>query len=456
MSVVCGTDFTEHAAEAATAAAALCVRWGQPLTLVHVREPAAILQLQEESHSAVTAQLDAEVHRLRSLGITVTSEILEGAPDEALVDFASRTTATLIVVGALGRRSGARWSIGSIADRVAQTSRVPVLIVRTAAPFQAWARSERPLRVLVGADFSATADAAIAWVRSLRRLGGCDLRAGHVYRPPHEHARLGIRGPTSLVDAHPEVARVLTGELAARLGMAANGAVDIRIGASCGRIADALLLMAEREATDLLVVGTHQRTGLSKLWHGSISCSVVQAASMAVACVPIPEPPEAPRRELPDVDSVLAPTDFSDLANAAIPHAYAVVDESGTVHLLHVVEMVEPAVQPNPLYAHYVPGRTPTPEERRRQHADLAARLEALIPAGAEARAVRTEVHVIEGQDVAASIEQTAERLQVSLVCLGSHGRSGAARAILGSVASAVIAASHRPVLVVRVPRDPT
>jgi nucleotide-binding universal stress UspA family protein len=126
MSVVCGTDFSEHAAEAATAAAAIAVRWGRPLTLVHVCEPTALRPLAEDARAAIVARLDAEADRLRSLAATVRSELLEGAPDEALVDFASRTSAALIVVGARGRRSGARWFIGSIADRVARTSRVPI------------------------------------------------------------------------------------------------------------------------------------------------------------------------------------------------------------------------------------------------------------------------------------------------------------------------------------------
>ena len=55
---------------------------------------------------------------------------------------------------------------------------------------------------------------------------------------------------------------------------------------------------------------------------------------------------------------VLVPTDFSEAGLTAIPYAYAVTARGGTVHLLHVVE---PVTAPNPLYAHYVPGRMPTP-----------------------------------------------------------------------------------------------
>src|SRR3990172_330202 len=132
---------------------------------------------------------------------------------------------------------------------------------------------------------------------------------------------------------------------------------------------------------------------------------------------------EEGERAIPQVHSVLATTDFSDLANRAIPQAYAVVDDGGFVHLLHVLELAEPLVPPNPLYAHYTPGRAPTPEERRRLHEDLSARLRMLVPTGASSRGIQTVVHVVEDPKVPAAIAQMAERIGASLICLGSHGR---------------------------------
>jgi len=153
---------------------------------------------------------------------------------------------------------------------------------------------------------------------------------------------------------------------------------------------------------------------------------------------------------IPAVRTVLATTDFSALADHAIPHAYSVVDDGGTVHLLHVIEQIEPRRVPNPLYAHYVPGRTPTPEERMRQHAELEVRLRALVPESARARSIHTEVHVVEAADVAAAVVAAAGRLDANLVCMGTHGRSGLVQSFLGSVAGAVLASNSRPVLLVR------
>jgi nucleotide-binding universal stress UspA family protein len=154
---------------------------------------------------------------------------------------------------------------------------------------------------------------------------------------------------------------------------------------------------------------------------------------------------------LPELRSVLAPTDFSECGRAAIPYAYGVVARGGCVHLLHVIE---PHPTPNPLYAHYTPGRTPTPEERARQEADLHAKLEALVPPAAKARGVRTAVELVEGRDVAQLVCELADRIDADAICIGTHGRSGLARAVLGSVAEKVLRHTRRAVMLVRLPGE--
>jgi nucleotide-binding universal stress UspA family protein len=145
--------------------------------------------------------------------------------------------------------------------------------------------------------------------------------------------------------------------------------------------------------------------------------------------------------------SVLAPTDFSECGLAAIPRAYALVEPGGSVHLLHVVVIEE---MPNPLYAHYTPGHVPTPEERARLDAQLRERLESLAPASASAAGVRTVPHVVHGDDVAGLVCAAAEQLDVDAICLGSHGRGGLARMLLGSEAQSVLQHTRREVVVVR------
>jgi nucleotide-binding universal stress UspA family protein len=64
--------------------------------------------------------------------------------------------------------------------------------------------------------------------------------------------------------------------------------------------------------------------------------------------------------------------------------------------------------------------------------------------------AVRLEARAIENVGAAAGIVQTAKSEGADLIVMGSHGRSGIARLMLGSVTNRVLAETHIPVLVVR------
>ena len=156
--IICGTDFSENARQAANVAAALATRLSAPLVLVHA---AGLLNQgsTSEAYDAVIAsfrkRLHEEAEHLRGLGATVEETLSAGAPDEMLAQLAQQRQARLLVVSSLGLRAPTRSLLGSVAERTAESSPVPTLVVRDAAPFESWARGERPLNVFVGADFTA-------------------------------------------------------------------------------------------------------------------------------------------------------------------------------------------------------------------------------------------------------------------------------------------------------------
>jgi len=76
--------------------------------------------------------------------------------------------------------------------------------------------------------------------------------------------------------------------------------------------------------------------------------------------------------------------------------------------------------------------------------------LRALIPPRESLRGREVEPLVLRSADAADAICQAAERLGLETICLGTHGRSGATKALLGSVAQSVVANTRRPVLLVR------
>jgi nucleotide-binding universal stress UspA family protein len=436
MSIVFGTDFSERAMKAGRAAAELARRTGEVLHLVHVTEYGSAGRASSTEDSLrreLLSRLEAQAAELRTGDTQVELHLLEGTPDEVLVEHAAVVHASLLIVSHHGQRAP-RWRIGNVAERAVQSARCPVLVVRSGDPLAAWARRERSLRVLLGLDFSPPSDAAVAWVRKLRTLGNCEVVAAHHYWGADAHVRYGLPlSPESEVT--PEVEEALRRDLTARLGdMPGTGAVWVHLDPGLSRPADSLVALARKEEADLIVVGTHQRTGASKWWYGSVSQRIVHESPVSVLCVPASS---ATALTIPEVRRVLVPTDLSDVGISAIRHAYSLVPAGGSVYLLHVLESLG------------APGAAPahTPEQER-----LAEVLRGLIPPEAAVRGISTRVEVVRGRKVFEAIHQAAERFGCDIICLATHGRSGLTKALVGSVAQEVLQNSTRPVLLVRPP----
>lgn len=452
MNLIFGTDFSESSRHAGDVAAALANRLKDTLWIVHALEPYGLEPLSPSAQTAIVTdleqRLDQEGERLKLSQARIRRELLTGDPDEILNQKARGSDTRLVVVSSLGRGKPGRWLIGSVAERVAEGCPVPTLVVRESPGLIEWCRKQRPLRVLCAFDHSAPAEAALAYVRELRRIGPCEVIVTYANWPPADKHRLGVPGPVTLESNRPEIQAVLERDLREHVtAVLGNEPIELRVEPGWGRPDLRLIEIARQERADLILTGTHQRKGLNRLWHASTSRGLLLHAPTNVLIVPESAAPA--QQGIPSVRRVLVATDLSELGDHAIPQAYAALPSGGQVQLITVVP---PWELPGPLVPHYSPRRL-----NRKQHQQLVAdslkKLRDRIPAEAEARGITTEVEVVQARDVADGIQQAAERLGADLICVGSHGRSGLSKAILGSVASGVISRTHRPVLVVRAPQ---
>ena len=135
-------------------------------------------------------------------------------------------------------------------------------------------------------------------------------------------------------------------------------------------------------------------------------------------------------------DTVLCPTDLSDTGNRAIPLAYRLAADGGTVHLLHVCE---PPHLGNPLYEQYVHGYVPTPEETDAGRERVKRDLHALAPDSALEQGIRTEFHIVDAVNVSDAIHDHQKSLGAGVVVMGTHGRTGLGKLLMGSVATDVV-----------------
>jgi nucleotide-binding universal stress UspA family protein len=446
MSIVCGTDFSEMAAHAATAAGCLAARTGQTIHLVHALDIAPHAVHEQPGHPLMLwaeSRLGTEAERLRGLGATVQAHAVAGPADSLLQTIAHDVTAQLIVVGAVGQHGNESRKLGSRADRTAEKSRRPVLTVRDSAPFVAWFGEARPLRVVMGIDESESAENAARWLDGLCRLGAVEVTLAHLYWPPEAMYRLGLEGIRSFVEPDPELVKTLEQQFSKRFdGLLHAKSRMYRIEPHMGRVGDGLAALAAETKADLLVLGCRGVGPLQRFWDGSTARHALNVAQMSVACVP---PPEGVRGlHVPRLRQVLVATDFSELGNGAIPLAYAAAGTGATIHLIHVIKSGRLGIDPYDIFH-------PTPDQTTAE-ATLGARsrLSELIPADASGKGVTTQIHVLEANDPSEVICQAAERLSVDLICLGTHGRTGLAKAALGSVAARVLTHSRRPLLLAR------
>ena len=447
MKLVVGTDFSENARAAGITAAALARRWNDTLALAHVLDESMSQRLPEEVRETLAAstndRLHSEAERLSSDGVKVEEHMLSGAPEQALAELATRSDARLVIVSSVGHRPG-EWLLGSVAERTAEVSPVPTLVVRSAGPFEAWARGERPLKIFIAVDFTDASDRAVQWVKNLIAAGPCEIVLGYVDWPLGEEPRLWLGWTPLPSHEAPEVQTILKRELRDR-AVTVLGKTDVRVRSepSMGRPDVRLIEIAREEEADLIVTGTHQRRGVTRLWHPSISRALLRYAPMSVLCVPVVSPEEIPHHSAP-IRRVLVAVDLNEHGGRAVPYAYGVVNSGGIVRLVHVVTPHEVTTSPH--------AGSPHAKSRVRELAETKKRLGALAPEDAEARGIVTEVTVLEADDVADAIRQAADHFGADVVCVGAHKRFGLSQIVLGSVAKVVMTRRRRPVLIVRDP----
>jgi nucleotide-binding universal stress UspA family protein len=290
--------------------------------------------------------------------------------------------------------------------------------------------------ILHPTDFSEPAWRAFNLAGSLAHVQGARLIVLHVADP--------LTDP-----AHPLVGGLPLDkqrQLLEQLRLEVHGVPVERRLASGGPAAE-ILKTARETGCDLIVMGTHGRTGLGRLFMGSVAEQVVRQAPCPVVTVksaprePAPEaegaseaaaqPPAAPIR------TVLHPTDFSEPCAEAFRVACALArDQSARLIVVHVAvgPPVAPVNQPLP---------PPLPEDPRAKLEELLRQSQASAPG------LQADYRVEQGH-AATCIVGAAQETQCDLIVMGTHGRTGFGRALMGSVAEQVLRTAPCPVVTVR------
>lgn len=154
------------------------------ITIFEVVDPAPwfdlpLLDVRSQAMETATSYLAIQAERLRGAGLTIETAVRLGHPAEEILVQALARQAELVVMSTHGRSGLPRRALGSVAERVARATPVPVLLL----PAQAQATLSRAepqaspslYRLLVPLDGSVTAEAALAPAIELAGLLGAEV-----------------------------------------------------------------------------------------------------------------------------------------------------------------------------------------------------------------------------------------------------------------------------------------
>ncbi|MEF8824882.1 MAG: universal stress protein [Halapricum sp.] len=200
----------------------------------------------------------------------------------------------------------------------------------------------------------------------------------------------------------------------------------------------AILRYATEQDIDLIVMGTHGRTGVERYLLGSVTEKVVRLSDVPVLTVQAEDESDV---TYPYTD-ILVPTDGSEGAEAAISPAVDVARTyDARIHALSVIATMAMGVDV----------RSRAILDALEESARSA--VETIEKQAAQASVSAVETAIQHGYPYR-TIRSYVEENDVDLVVMGTHGRSGIERYLLGSVAEKTVRTSPVPVMTVRMPES--
>lgn len=307
MRVLIATDLSPHAEDALVLVAGLAMPAGSAVRIVHVIEPfpainalapAAMLALAAEGERELMAELDRRAAMFRERAVVVQTALVMGRPADMIVDEAQRFHADLVVVGSRGRRRVAAMLLGSVSAEVVDRAPCPVLV----------ARGRALTRLILAEDGSEVAAAGADLVTNLPALRALPVQVVSVVDAPFPFtAANSDAGPSmhaaiqAYYDSLPslrEATSRIANDRSTRLSAAGvTATAEMREGDA----ADELIAAAAASHADGIVIGSHGRTGVSRLFLGSVARTVLFNAPCSVLIVraPVAARNGAPRVAIP-------------------------------------------------------------------------------------------------------------------------------------------------------------
>lgn len=306
--------------------------------------------------------------------------------------------------------------------------------------------------ILVPLDGSAFGEHALPLALALARRTSATLSLVHVHVPEGAGAALEalpfFGAPARDVGVERE--RAYLDAVVARV--AARGQAPVTAALVDGPVARTLAERAREAGVGLVVLATHARTGMSRLWHRGVAAYLTRHLSVPIVLVHAPDGDAAPDLAAePRLEHVLLPLGGAAYSEGVLEHAAALGEAAGARFTL--LRVVAPPYEIGYTLLGQDGHVNPFQLENRRREAleyleGIAGRL--------RARGLRVACDVVAGGDAAQTIAEYVERSgDVGLVAMETHGLGGAAHLLSPGVVETLVHDTRVPVLVHHAPPAP-
>lgn len=279
--ILVATDFSARSDRAIRRATLLAKRFGASISLIHVIDDEQPKRIIKAEQAAALAVLSEQAQSLREIdAVACDHRIVLGDPFQGIIKAAEESAPDLLVIGPHRRQALKDVFVGTTAERTIRESRRPVLMANSVpASFYR--------HVLVAVDLSDFSGDALRAVMSLGLAEHAAVSVVHVFDAPGT----GLMKRASVADDQVEDYLVdernrAAGELTAFLSALNFSPIRQLLKYNATSAANCICLAAQEVSADLVVIGTHGRTGVTKLLLGSVAEEVLRIADHDVLAVP--------------------------------------------------------------------------------------------------------------------------------------------------------------------------
>jgi universal stress protein E len=274
------TDMTPRSDRAVERAVKLAGTWQAPLTILHVVNDELPQSTQRVGIEEAEQVLAAQISPWRESGVNVVFAVIKGHDYEAIIAQAQKEEAKFIVMGTHRKMLMREHWLGTTVDQVVRYGDRPVLVVRQ-LPLRAYEK------IVVAVDFSQPSRLALEF--ALLLFPGAIFTVLHSFHVPFKAFQPSRQTTQQFFDLHEkemiQFIQSVVGDFRVRFG---EISCEIKTVIEEGFPTDVVHQQVHSQKPDLVVIGTHGRSGFRQAVLGSIAEELISTLSVDVLAVKAP------------------------------------------------------------------------------------------------------------------------------------------------------------------------